>query len=72
MDNKTPAKSLGYLLIVVLIPVAGVIIYLFFGLNFRKKKLYTKKIEQDEAMFSATKQQKVLDSESFLKKTKTY
>lgn len=70
MDNKTPAKSLGYLLIVVLIPVAGVIIYLFFGLNFRKKKLYRKKIEQDAAMFSATKQQKVLDSEKFLKKNK--
>ncbi len=43
LDNKKPEKSFAFIFLVLLVPVAGVIIYLLFGAQYHKKKLLTKK-----------------------------
>jgi cardiolipin synthase len=43
LDNKKPEKSFAFIFLILLIPVGGVIIYLLFGAQYQKKKLFTKK-----------------------------
>ena len=39
MDNRQPAKTMAWALVIWFVPVAGIILYLFFGLNTRKERL---------------------------------
>ena len=48
LNTEMPSKALGYLLLVISFPIVGVIIYLSVGLNYRKKKLYQKKLVIDQ------------------------
>lgn len=43
LDNKHPLKTQSYLLLIVLLPVLGLMIYFYFGVNYRKEKLFTRK-----------------------------
>ena len=43
LDNKRPGKSFAFIFLILLFPVGGVIIYLLFGAQYQKKKLFTKK-----------------------------
>ena len=43
LDNKKPEKSFAFIFLILLIPVAGLIIYFLFGAQYQKKKLFTKK-----------------------------
>ena len=43
LDNKKPEKSFAFVLLILLVPVFGVIIYLLFGAQYQRKKLFTKK-----------------------------
>lgn len=49
-DTRSTAKTLAYLLIVVFVPVAGIAVYFTFGINYRKRKLYSRKIDGDERL----------------------
>lgn len=49
-DTRNTTKALGYLLIVVFLPVIGILIYFSFGINYRKRKMYSKKLLLDEAL----------------------
>ncbi len=44
LDTQSTSKTLAYLILVVIIPLAGVIIYFAFGINYRHKKLDKKRI----------------------------
>ncbi|MBP7172581.1 MAG: cardiolipin synthase [Cloacibacterium sp.] len=46
-DTNSVTKTLGYLLLVIFLPIIGVFIYFSFGINYRKNKLYSKKIIDD-------------------------
>ena len=46
-DTQTVTKTLAYLLLVVFLPFVGIFIYFSFGINYRKNKLYSKKIIED-------------------------
>lgn len=48
-DNST--KTVGYLLLVLLLPVVGIIVYYAVGVNLRKRKLYQKKLINDERLW---------------------
>ncbi|MDG4945456.1 cardiolipin synthase [Weeksellaceae bacterium KMM 9713] len=48
-DTQSSTKAAAYILLLFILPVAGIIIYLSFGLNYRKSGIYSKKIEMDEA-----------------------
>ncbi|MDT3401603.1 cardiolipin synthase [Mucilaginibacter terrae] len=46
-DTRSSAKTLAYLLLTIFLPVIGAIIYFSVGLNYRKRRLYDKKIIKD-------------------------
>jgi len=43
LENRNPAKSLSWLLVLLFIPVIGMFFYLLLGQDYRKKKIITKK-----------------------------
>jgi cardiolipin synthase len=48
-ENRNPLKTLSWMLVILFIPVVGIIIYFFFGRNYRKQKIYTRKSMADSA-----------------------
>ena len=51
-ENGNPVKTLSWLLVIMFIPVVGVVIYIFFGRNYRKEKIYTRKSLTDVSRLS--------------------
>jgi cardiolipin synthase len=47
-ERKDPTATWAWLLILTLIPVLGFILYLFFGLTPKKRRIYQKKQQEDE------------------------
>jgi cardiolipin synthase len=43
LENRSPLKSIAWILVLVLIPVGGFILYLIFGQNYRKQKMFSRK-----------------------------
>ncbi len=43
LDNKKPEKAFAFIFLILLVPIAGVVIYLLFGAQYQKKKMLTKK-----------------------------
>jgi cardiolipin synthase len=54
-DTDSTSKTLAYLLITIFFPIGGTIIYFTLGTNYRKRKLYSKKIFNDEQLMSVVK-----------------
>lgn len=46
-ENSNPVKSLAWLQVLIFLPIIGFILYIFFGINHRKRKLYKNKLIQD-------------------------
>ncbi len=42
-ENRNPIKSIAWVTILVLLPIFGFVVYLFFGQNYRKQKIISKK-----------------------------
>lgn len=49
-DTRSATKTLAYLLVAVFLPVIGMLIYFSFGINYRKRKIYTRKLFADEEL----------------------
>ena len=43
MDNRQPAKTMAWGLVIWFVPVAGVVLYLFFGVNTRKERFISQR-----------------------------
>jgi cardiolipin synthase len=43
LDNRQPAKTFAWVLVILFIPVVGVVFYLFFGINHRKERLISQR-----------------------------
>lgn len=43
-DTQNITKTLAYLLLVVFVPIVGIILYFSIGINYRKRKMYTKNL----------------------------
>lgn len=43
MDNKQPEKTMAWILVLCFMPIVGIIFYLFFGQNTRKKKVISER-----------------------------
>ncbi len=43
LENRSPLKSLSWILVLLLLPLFGVILYIFFGQNLRKQKIIRRK-----------------------------
>lgn len=53
MDTRNTSKTLAYIMLIIFLPIAGIIIYFVFGVNYRKNKFYTYKIERNEQVYQA-------------------
>jgi len=49
-DTRTSVKALAYVLLVIFLPIVGIIFYFSFGVNHRLRKIYSKKLTQDETL----------------------
>lgn len=47
LENRNPAKSLAYILILLFLPGIGLVVYFFFGRDMRKKKIFSRKAFKD-------------------------
>ncbi|MES2376190.1 MAG: cardiolipin synthase [Bacteroidota bacterium] len=65
-DIRSTSKTFAYLLVVILIPGIGIIIYFAVGANYRKNKLYSKKIVRDNRVLAELRQKIVNESEKAL------
>lgn len=66
LDNRNPSKTLGYVLVLIFLPVIGVIIYFYFGRDYRKRKLFNRKGMIDIGLLQRWKNEKeVVFEESF-------
>ncbi len=54
-DTKTTSKTLAYLLLIIFLPIIGILIYFFFGVNYRKNKFYDFKVERNEKIYDDIK-----------------
>ena len=43
MDNRQPAKTMAWALVIWFVPIVGVVLYLFFGINTRKERLVSQR-----------------------------
>ena len=43
LDNRQPAKTMAWALVIYFIPIVGVILYLFFGINYRKERFISRR-----------------------------
>lgn len=51
IDTDSSVKSLGYILVVMFLPVIGIVLYFSIGVNYRKQKLYKRKLIQNTKLF---------------------
>jgi len=49
-ETRTSTKALAYLLFAIFVPFVGIIFYFSFGINYRKRKMYSKKIIRDDRL----------------------
>ncbi len=47
-DTRSTTKTLAYLLFAVFVPIFGMIFYFFFGINYRHRKMYSKKLFEND------------------------
>ena len=65
-ETRSTTKTMAYLLFCIFIPVVGIIFYLVFGINYWRKKLYDKKMSQDEKILAQLKKDISLYTEESL------
>ena len=49
-DTRTNSKSLAYLLFAIFVPFLGIIFYFTFGINYRNRKMYSKKLTENSEL----------------------
>lgn len=68
-ENREPSKTAAWLLILILLPVVGFFVYIYFGQNFRKKRIFKEKETIDESDLDRMidfQFEKVQDADSFV------
>ncbi len=66
-ENRHPSSTVTWLIVLILFPLAGFIMYFLIGRNFRKKRMFKQKAIQDERAFSDVHGSKVLNEKMFAK-----
>jgi len=67
-DTGSSSKTLAYVLLAIFIPVAGMLFYFTFGINYRKRLIYSKKLIKDEAKLIELNQRIISYSRKNLKR----
>lgn len=66
-DTESAAKTHAYLLMAIFVPVVGMLFYFFFGINYRKRRRYNKKLLSDEKRLQSLNDRIMQDSTRNLK-----
>lgn len=66
-DTRSTTKALAYILFIVFVPFVGMIFYFSVGINYRKRKLYSRKIIQDGPIRNSIRDVMIAYSESISK-----
>ena len=67
MDNRQPAKTMAWALVIFFLPVVGIVLYLFFGVNHRRERLVSQRsldLLSKRSMLSFVEQQNLRVPES--------
>lgn len=67
-DTTSTHKTLAYLLLVIFIPLLGILFYFWFGINYRKRTIYTRKLIRDDALRNQVISEVIARSELNLKR----
>ena len=65
-DTRSSTKALAYILFIIFVPVVGMLFYFSFGINYRKRNLYSKKIGLDEPLRLQIQDKMSLHSEAII------
>lgn len=71
-DTQSTTKTLAYLLAVIFIPIAGIILYFSIGINYRKRKIYSKRIFNNPELEAEMGRKIMLNSEEIFSKKKLF
>lgn len=52
LETRSPTKTAAYLLLILLFPVGGPLLYFLVGVNYRKRRIYSKKLIRNTDLFS--------------------
>lgn len=55
-DTRSTTKTLAYLLFAIFVPFGGMLFYFLFGINYRNKKMYSKKLFENEDLAKKLKE----------------
>ncbi len=66
-DTHSNTKTLAYLMVCIFIPFIGMIFYFAFGINYRKRKLYNKKLVEDDETFKSLEKDIIVRTERLLR-----
>src|SRR5690606_24856365 len=66
-DATSTHKTLAWLLVVIFIPVLGILFYFSFGINYRKRRVYSKKLIRDDVLRKQVIQEVITRTEINLK-----
>lgn len=61
LDNRSPVKTISWILVLVLLPFVGILLYIYFGRNYRKMKIFTRKELIDADSFRLISQKYEID-----------
>ncbi|TYC10796.1 cardiolipin synthase [Bizionia gelidisalsuginis] len=70
-NTNLASKTAAYLFVVIIFPVFGMFFYFSFGDNYRKKKLYLKKLEFDSSSYDELKENVARKAEEILQAHKS-
>lgn len=73
LENRNPVRTLAWIIVLVTVPLIGFLFYLYFGVNYRKKKMFSMKGLGDMKwlQYMSEDQKQLIRKSEFLKKRET-
>ncbi|MDX5404332.1 MAG: PLDc N-terminal domain-containing protein, partial [Bacteroidota bacterium] len=72
LENRNPPKTIAYLLVLILLPGIGIIVFIFFGQDFRKRKIFSRKALTDDKLIASWMDELVMSFERSESMARTY
>lgn len=70
METRNASKALGYLLLVITVPLIGPFIYFSLGVNYRKKRIYSRKLVANDALMHKIRQRIITSTSQIIEQNK--
>ena len=61
LDNRNPAKTISWVVVLFVLPILGLIIYFIVGKNYRKEKIFTRKGHKDFERIHTLSENQIID-----------